>query len=76
MKLVLQRIQLQLLEIKIIGIIIKEFNAPILVGLVQTFIVSICSLIPALIFEEFIWSNILSQKIQIIYYLRNEKKHN
>ena len=55
------------LHIIFIGIIIKEFNAPILVGLVQTFIVSICSLIPALIFEEFIWSNILSQKIQILY---------
>ncbi len=55
------------LHIIFIGVIIKEFNAPILVGLVQTFIVSICSLIPALIFEDFIWSNIFSQKIQILY---------
>ena len=55
------------LHIIFIGIIVKEFNAPILVGLVQTFIVSICSLVPALIFEDFIWSNILNQKIQILY---------
>jgi drug/metabolite transporter (DMT)-like permease len=55
------------LHIIFIGIIIKEFNAPILVGLIQTFVVSICSLVPALIFEEFIFLNILDQKIQILY---------
>ena len=55
------------LHIIFIGIIIEEFNAPILIGLIQTFVVSICSLIPGLIFEEFILVDILSQKIQILY---------
>ena len=50
-----------------IGILVEEFDAPILVGLIQTFIVSICSLVPALMFEEFILANILDQKIQILY---------
>ena len=55
------------LHIIFIGIIIEEFNAPILIGLIQTFVVSICSLIPGLIFEEFVLVDILSQKIQILY---------
>ena len=55
------------LHIIFIGIIIEEFNAPILIGLIQTFVVSVCSLIPGLIFEEFILVDILSQKIQILY---------
>ena len=55
------------LRIIFIGIIIEEFNAPILIGLIQTFVVSVCSLIPGLIFEEFVLVDILSQKIQILY---------
>lgn len=55
------------LHIIFIGIIVEEFNAPILIGLVQTLIVSICSLILALFHEEFILVNILNQKIQILY---------
>ena len=55
------------LHIIFIGIIIEEFNAPILIGLKQTFVVSVCSLIPGLIFEEFVLVDILSQKIQILY---------
>ena len=55
------------LHIIFIGIIVEEFNAPILIGLIQTLIVSICSLILALFYEEFILMNILSQKIQILY---------
>jgi|TARA_X000000368_G_scaffold23340_1_gene17948 drug/metabolite transporter (DMT)-like permease len=55
------------LHIIFIGIIIEEFNAPILIGLIQTFVVSVCSLIPGLIFEEFVLVDILSQKIQILY---------
>ena len=55
------------MHIIFVGIIVKEFNAPILVGLIQTFIVSICSIFPALMFEEFIFSNILEQKLQILY---------
>ncbi len=55
------------LHIIFIGIIIEEFNTPILIGLIQTFVVSVCSLIPGLIFEEFILVDILSQKVQILY---------
>ncbi len=55
------------LHIIFIGIIIEEFNAPILIGLIQTFVVSVCSFIPALIFDEFILVDILRQKIQILY---------
>jgi len=55
------------LHIIFIGIIVEEFNAPILIGLVQTLVVSICSLILALFYEEFILVNVLNQKIQILY---------
>ena len=55
------------LHIIFIGIIVEEFNTPILIGLVQTLIVSICSLILALFYEEFILVNVLNQKIQILY---------
>ena len=55
------------LHIIFIGIIIEEFNTPILIGLIQTFVVSVCSLIPGLIFEEFILVDILSHKVQILY---------
>ena len=55
------------LHIIFIGKIIEEFNAPILIGLIQTLIVSACSIILALIFEDFILKNILDQKIQILY---------
>ncbi len=55
------------LHIIFVGKIIKEFDAPITIGLVQTIVVSFCSLILAIIFEEFILTNILKQKIQILY---------
>ena len=55
------------LHIIFIGIIIEEFNAPILIGLIQTLVVSTCSLVPGLMFEEFVLSDILSHKIQILY---------
>ncbi len=55
------------LHIIFVGIIVEKFNAPILIGLVQTLVVSICSLILALFYEEFILVNILNQKIQILY---------
>ena len=55
------------LHIIFIGKIIKEFDAPILIGLIQTIIVSTCSIILALIFEDFIIKNILDQKVQILY---------
>ncbi len=55
------------LHIIFIGKIIEEFNAPILIGLIQTMIVSVCSIILALLFEDFILKNILNQKVQILY---------
>ena len=55
------------LHIIFIGIIIEEFNAPILIGLIQTFVVSICSLVLAILFEDFVLIDILDQKIQILY---------
>ena len=55
------------LHIIFVGKIIKEFDAPLLIGLIQTIIVSICSIILALFFEDIILINILEQKIQILY---------
>ena len=55
------------LHIIFIGKIIHEFDTPILIGLIQTLIVAACSIILALIYEDFIWSNIMDQKIQILY---------
>ena len=55
------------LHIIFVGKIIKEFDAPLLIGLIQTITVSFCSIILALIFEDIILINILEQKIQILY---------
>jgi len=55
------------LHIIFIGKIIEEFNAPILIGLIQTIIVSFFSIILALIFEDIVLKNILEQKTQILY---------
>ena len=55
------------LHIIFIGKIVQKFDIPIFVGIIQTFIVSFFSIILALIFEEFIFSNIFAQKIQILY---------
>ena len=55
------------LHIIFVGKIIEEFDAPILIGLIQTIVVSFCSIVLALIFEEFVLINILNQKLQILY---------
>ena len=55
------------LHIIFVGKIIEEFYAPLLIGLIQTITVSICSIILALFFEDIILINILEQKIQILY---------
>ena len=55
------------LHIIFIGKIVQKFDIPIFVGIIQTFIVSFFSIILALIFEEFIFSNIFAQKVQILY---------
>jgi len=55
------------LHIIFVGKIIEEFDAPILIGLIQTIVVSFCSIVLALIFEEFVLINIFNQKLQILY---------
>jgi drug/metabolite transporter (DMT)-like permease len=49
------------------GMIIKQFNFPLTIGAIQTFIVGILSLSISLTFEEIIISNILKEKFQILY---------
>ena len=49
------------------GMIIKKFNFPLTIGVIQTFIVGILSLSISLTFEEIIISNILKEKFQILY---------
>jgi drug/metabolite transporter (DMT)-like permease len=50
-----------------IGKIIKDYNLPLTIGAIQTLIVSLLSLAVGLIFEDFIWSNIIKEKFQILY---------
>ena len=49
------------------GKIITNYNLPLTIGTIQTLIVALLSLIVSLIFEDFIWSNILKEKLQILY---------
>jgi drug/metabolite transporter (DMT)-like permease len=49
------------------GKIIENYNLPLTIGTIQTFIVASLSLAISLIFEDFIWSNILKEKFQILY---------
>jgi drug/metabolite transporter (DMT)-like permease len=49
------------------GKIIKKYNLPLTIGAIQTLIVATLSLFIALTFENFIWSNILKEKFQILY---------
>jgi len=49
------------------GKVIKNYNLPLTIGAIQTLIVAFLSLIVGLIFEDFIWSNILKEKFQILY---------
>tara|TARA_Y100000748_G_scaffold242250_1_gene206468 strand:- start:86 stop:973 length:888 start_codon:yes stop_codon:yes gene_type:complete len=49
------------------GKIIEKFNLPLTIGAIQTLIVAFISLIVGLIFEDFIWSNIIKEKFQILY---------
>jgi drug/metabolite transporter (DMT)-like permease len=49
------------------GKIVKDYNLPLTIGAIQTLIVASMSLIMGLIFEDFIWSNILKEKFQILY---------
>tara|TARA_B100000902_G_scaffold364594_1_gene384696 strand:+ start:3241 stop:4140 length:900 start_codon:yes stop_codon:yes gene_type:complete len=49
------------------GIMVIKFNLPLTVGAIQTFIVSICSFIVSLFYEEFILMNILKEIDSILY---------
>tara|TARA_B100001142_G_scaffold87699_1_gene89446 strand:+ start:2284 stop:3171 length:888 start_codon:yes stop_codon:yes gene_type:complete len=49
------------------GKIIKKFNLPLTIGAIQTLIVAFLSLVIGFIFEDFIWTNILKEKFQILY---------
>jgi|TARA_B110001450_G_scaffold254073_1_gene278751 drug/metabolite transporter (DMT)-like permease len=49
------------------GKIIKNYNLPLTIGAIQTLIVATLSLFIGLVFEDFIWSNILKEKFQILY---------
>jgi drug/metabolite transporter (DMT)-like permease len=49
------------------GKIIENYNLPLTIGAIQTLIVATLSFIIGLIFEDFIWSNILKEKFQILY---------
>ena len=49
------------------GQIIKNYNLPLTIGAIQTIIVALLSLVVGLIFEDFIWINILKEKFQILY---------
>ena len=49
------------------GKIIENFNLPLTIGAIQTLIVATLSLFIGIIFEDFIWSNILKEKFQILY---------
>tara|TARA_B100000780_G_scaffold199363_1_gene141087 strand:- start:628 stop:1185 length:558 start_codon:yes stop_codon:yes gene_type:complete len=50
-----------------IGKIIENHNLPLAIGAIQTLMVAFLSLVIGLIFEDFIWSNILKEKFQILY---------
>ena len=49
------------------GKIVENYNLPLTIGAIQTLMVSMLSLVIALIFEDFILVNILKEKIQISY---------
>ena len=55
------------LHIIFIGELVKNFDLPITVGLVQTFIVSVLSLLISLFVEEINIQKILSEKFEILY---------
>ena len=55
------------LHIIYVGKLIKTFNLPLLIGLVQTLVVSFLSMLVAVFFEEIIISGIFKQTIQILY---------
>ena len=49
------------------GKIIENYNLPLTIGAIQALIVASLSLFIGLILEDFIWSNIIKEKFQILY---------
>ena len=49
------------------GIIVTKYNLPLTLGAIQTFIVAVFSLVVGLIYEEFIFKNILNEIDSILY---------
>ena len=49
------------------GIIISKYNLPLTIGAVQTLIVAILSFFIGILYEEFIWNNILMEIYSILY---------
>jgi len=55
------------LHIIFIGELISDFDLPVTVGLIQTFIVSFLSFLVGITYEDFVIQNILNEKIEILY---------
>ena len=55
------------LHIIFIGEIVEDFDLPVTVGLIQTFIVSSLSFIIGITYEDFIIENILNETYEILY---------
>ena len=49
------------------GIIISKYNLPLTIGAVQTLIVAILSFLIGILYEEFVWNNILMEIYSILY---------
>ena len=49
------------------GIIISKYNLPLTIGAIQTLIVAILSFFIGILYEEFVWNNILMEMYYILY---------
>ena len=49
------------------GIIISKYNLPLTIGAIQTLIVAILSFFIGILYEEFVWNNILMEMYSILY---------
>ena len=49
------------------GIIISKYNLPLTIGAAQTLIVAILSFLIGILYEEFVWNNILMEIYSILY---------
>ena len=49
------------------GIIISKYNLPLTIGAIQTLIVAIFSFFIGILYEEFVWNNMLMEMYSILY---------